>query len=132
MRSEANVPKKWGTKSWFFLHDNAPAHRAVLVIDFLAKNSVTTLELPPYSPDLAAADFYLFLRLKSALKGRRFCVASDVIKNVTEELKRLSERGLQECFQHLYGLWQNCVVAQGNDFEVNVTEMAVLFCVSQK
>jgi transposase len=59
-----------------------------LVKDFLAKNSATTLELPPYSPDLAPADFYLPLRLKSALKGRLFCDATDVTKNATEELKK--------------------------------------------
>jgi len=42
------------------LHDNAPTHRSILVKDFLAKNNVTTLEHPPYSPDLIRADFYLF------------------------------------------------------------------------
>jgi histone-lysine N-methyltransferase SETMAR len=62
-------PKKMRTNIWFLLHDNAPAHRSVLVKDFLAKNYVTKLEHPPYSPDLAPADFYLFSRLKSALKG---------------------------------------------------------------
>ena len=41
------------------LHDNAPAHRSVLVEDFLAKNSLTSVEHPPYSPDQTAADFYL-------------------------------------------------------------------------
>jgi len=30
-------------------------------ISYLAKNNVATLEHPPYSPDLATADFYLFL-----------------------------------------------------------------------
>jgi len=49
-------PPEWGTNSWFLRHDNAPAHRSVLVKDPLTKN-VTTLELPPYSPDMAAADF---------------------------------------------------------------------------
>jgi len=74
-----------------------------LIKDLLAKNSVTTMEHPPYFPELAAVDFYLFFRLKSTLKERRFCNATGIIKNATEELKRLSERGLQECFQHLYG-----------------------------
>jgi hypothetical protein len=39
-------PAKRGTNSWFLLHDNAPAHRSVLVKDFLLKNNVTTLEHP--------------------------------------------------------------------------------------
>ena len=58
-------PEKCRTNSWFLRHDNAPAHRSVLVKDFLAKNSVTTLECPPFSPDLTPADlFYLFPRMK--------------------------------------------------------------------
>jgi hypothetical protein len=39
-------PEKWRTNSWVLLHDNAPAHRSVLVKDLLAKNNVTTLQLP--------------------------------------------------------------------------------------
>jgi hypothetical protein len=74
--------KKWRTSSCFPLHDNAPAHRSVLVMDILAKSNVTTLEHPPYTSDLAAADLYLFPRLKSALKGQRLCDTTD-IKNAT-------------------------------------------------
>jgi len=66
-------PEKWRTNSWFLLQENAPAHRSALVKDFLAKNNVTTLEYPPYSIDVAAADLYLFPWMKSALKGRRMC-----------------------------------------------------------
>jgi hypothetical protein len=44
-------PEKWRTNSWFLLHDNVPAHHLVLVKDSLAKNNVTTLEHPLYSPD---------------------------------------------------------------------------------
>jgi hypothetical protein len=72
-----------------------------LVKDFIAKNGVTALEHTSYSPDLASADFYLFPQLKSALKGQNFCDATDVIKNATEELKRLLQISFQERFQHL-------------------------------
>jgi len=75
--------EKWGTNSWFPLHYNAPAHWSVLVEDFLAKNNVKTLEHPPYSPDLAPADFYQFPQVKSAMKGCCFCDANDIIKNGT-------------------------------------------------
>jgi len=47
--------EKWGTNSWSLIHDHAPAHRSVLVKDFLAKNNVTTLKHPIYSPGLAPA-----------------------------------------------------------------------------
>jgi transposase len=59
-----------------------------LVKYFLAKNNVTTLEQPPYSPDLDPA-LYLFPQLKSALMGWRFCDATDITDNATEKLKRL-------------------------------------------
>jgi len=51
---------------------------------------VITLEHPPYSGGLVTADIYLLPRLKSALKGRRFCDSTDIITNETEELKRFS------------------------------------------
>jgi len=91
-----------------------------LVKDFLAKNNVTKLEHPPYSPDLTAADFCLILQLKSAVRGQYVCDANDIIKNAMEELKSLSQNGFQECFQHFYSRWQKCVVAKRDYFEGNV------------
>ena len=88
MRSEENVSEKWRIKSCFLLY-NAPEHRKILVKDLLAQN-VTKLQHLPYSPDLVPTDFYLFPQMKSALKGRRFCDATDVIKNAKKELKRHS------------------------------------------
>jgi histone-lysine N-methyltransferase SETMAR len=117
MRTERNAPKKMKNQHLvFFLHENAPAHRSLLVEDFYAKNNVTTLEHPPYSPDLDPVDFYLFRRLKSALKRQRFCDATDIIKNATDELKRLSQSDFQECFQQLYSRWQMYIFAHGGIF----------------
>jgi histone-lysine N-methyltransferase SETMAR len=93
-------PEIWRANRWFLLHDNAPAHRSCLATRFLAKNNVTTLEHPPYSPDLAPADFYLIPRLKSALEWRRSCDATDMITNAKEKLKMLLQNGLQEFFNN--------------------------------
>jgi hypothetical protein len=82
-------PEIWTTYSWFLLHDNAPAHQTVVLKDFLAKDNATALHHPPYSLDLAPPNFYLSPRLKSGMQGRRFSYSTDVIMNVTEELKRL-------------------------------------------
>ena len=57
---------------WFFHHDNAPVHSALRAREFLAKHSITVLPHPPYSPDLAPCDFFLFPMLKRPLKERRF------------------------------------------------------------
>jgi len=42
---------------------------AVLIREFLTKHEADVVQRPPYSPDLAPADFFLFPKLKSSLKG---------------------------------------------------------------
>ncbi len=54
---------------WFLHWDNASVHSAQKVQAFLAKKSIQLLPHPPYSPDLAPADFFLFLALKRELAG---------------------------------------------------------------
>jgi len=49
--------------------DNAPAHAALSIREFMAKKNIPVLPHPPYSPDLAPCDFYLFSKLKIKLKG---------------------------------------------------------------
>ena len=71
----------WPDK-WILDHDNAPAHDALRFREFLAKNSITKMDNPPYSPDLAPCDFWLFQKLKNALKGQRFSALSDIQHNV--------------------------------------------------
>jgi transposase len=76
--------------SWFLLQENAPAHRSDLVKDLLSKNNATSLEQPPYSSDLVAANFYPFPQMKLELRGRRFCDTTDIIKNATDDPNRLN------------------------------------------
>jgi histone-lysine N-methyltransferase SETMAR len=59
----------WPDK-WILHHDNAAAHDALRVHEFLAKNSFTKLDHPPYSPELAPCDFLLFPKLKNTVKGQ--------------------------------------------------------------
>jgi len=64
------------TKGVLFLHDNAPAHRALATQKKLASLGFHCLDHPSYSPDLAPSDYHLFPGLKKQLKGRHF--SSDV------------------------------------------------------
>ena len=52
------MPELWRSGDWFFHHDNATAHLALRIREFLAKHSITVLPHPPYSPDLAPCDFF--------------------------------------------------------------------------
>jgi len=57
------------------------------------------LEHPPYSPDLAPCDFFLFPKMKSTLKGTRFESIDAVKAKATELMNKLTEDYLQHCFQ---------------------------------
>jgi hypothetical protein len=83
VRSEGNAPKKWESRVGFTFttilhHTGGFRSRASY-----QKNNVTTLEHPPFSLEQAAADCNLYHRLKSALKGRRFFDATEIIKDAT-------------------------------------------------
>jgi len=52
------------TKVVLFLHDTAPAHRALATQKKLAYLGFQFLDHPPYSPDLAPSDYHLFSGLK--------------------------------------------------------------------
>jgi hypothetical protein len=59
---------------------------------------------PPYSPDLAPSDFYLFGRLKSDLQGMRFADNDAVIQTVREWIRRQPQAFLKRasgCFQNV-------------------------------
>jgi histone-lysine N-methyltransferase SETMAR len=60
------------------LHDNAPARPSLRVSQILAGKGISAMDHPPYSPDLAAADFWLFPKLKSVPKGNRFTDDEDI------------------------------------------------------
>ena len=70
-------------KGILFLHDNAPAHRSMMAVH-TSMRGFKILPHPPYSPDLAPSEFFLFPSLKKHLKGRRFHSNEDVISAVEE------------------------------------------------
>jgi len=45
---------------------------------------------PPYSPDLAPCDFFLFPRIKGQKKGKRFADVREVKKKMLEVLNNIS------------------------------------------
>ncbi|UYV70253.1 hypothetical protein LAZ67_7002288 [Cordylochernes scorpioides] len=59
-------PELWRSKSWILHHDNAPAHTALKISKFLQDHSTSVFPQPPYSPDLAPCDFFLFGKLKKS------------------------------------------------------------------
>jgi len=87
------------------------------VRNFLTKNETTIVPQPSYSPDLAPEDFFLFPKLKSTLKGRRFDTIDKIQKNSTNELFAIPKEAFQKAFQSWQKRWERCVACEGNYFE---------------
>ena len=99
------------------LHDNAPAHSAIRVRQFLAQKMVAVLDHPPYSPDLAPTDFFLFPHFKAAIKGARFADVNPIKDRVTAVLRSIRQEPFADCFRKLYERCQTSVLADDDYFE---------------
>ena len=100
----------WKNQSWILHHDNASAHTSRLVREFLPKNKFVIIPQPPYSPSLASANFFLSLKLKTPMKGRRFARLEEikenskqmVLANQKERFKSVSRIGKNAGISVLY------------------------------
>ena len=116
---EAIKEKRSGelTRGILFHQDNVPAHTSVVA---MATNHVCGFELvshPPYSPDLAPSDFYLFPQMKKALAGRHFASDDDVIAAVEEFLESQTKEFFYTGIKALQHRWSKCSVLEGNYVE---------------
>ncbi|CAK9818121.1 Histone-lysine N-methyltransferase SETMAR [Anthophora quadrimaculata] len=78
---------------------------------------MTVLPQPPYSPNLAPCDFFLFPKLKSVLKGRRFDSVEDIKHNSSLALKNVPEEAYQDCMVKWKHRWNECMNRGGEYFE---------------
>jgi len=74
---------------------------------------VTVLDHPSYSPDLALADYFLFRKVKSHLKGRLFESISDIQKAVTSTLHAIAKDEFYKGIRKLYDRANLCVQLEG-------------------
>jgi len=72
---------------------------------------------PPYSLDLAPADFFLFPKLTTTLKGRRFQTSEEIQKNAIRQLCTIIESAFPEAFQQWKKRWERCIASKGDYFE---------------
>jgi hypothetical protein len=80
--------------------------------NFFTKNMIVVPH-PPYSPDLAPCDFYLFSWLKLELQGRNFDTIEVIEAESQTVLNTLTGHDFQEAFTKLQKCWELCVCAEG-------------------
>ena len=90
-------PALFKSGQWHFHQDNAPVHNSILLTDYLTKMGIKTVAHPPYRPDLAPCDFWLFPKLR----GCRYVSIEDMKKAVTMFIDTLTQEDFHGAFQKL-------------------------------
>ena len=80
-------PQLLATGNWQIHHNNASTHASRLMQRVLQKQQITQVTQPVQpSPDLAPYDFWVFPKIKSPLKGKRFQTINKTQENMTGHL----------------------------------------------
>ena len=77
-----------------FNRDNALVNNSILVTDYLTKLGIKTVPHPPYSPDLAPCDFWLFPKLR----GCRYETIEEMKEAVTKVIDTLTQEDFHGAF----------------------------------
>ena len=79
--------------------DNCSIHRSRVTKDFMEQNGMESMPHPPYSPDLAPSDFFLFPLIKNRLDQFECNDPDDLFEAISEILGTLQTDDLRRVFQ---------------------------------
>lgn len=105
------------TKGVRLLHDNAPVHTAAVSQAAIRECGFQELEHPPYSPDMAPCDFYLFSNLKKDLRGRRFKDDRELQAAVIEHFDGKTSDYFYKGLELLLDRCNKCIEVRGDYIE---------------
>ena len=74
---------------------------------------IKTVLQPPYSPDLALCDFWLFPKLS----GCRYETIEEMKETLTKVIDTLTQENFVGAFQKLLERYNKCITAGGDFFE---------------
>ena len=98
-------------------HDNARPHTSLETRTALDRLGLRTLPHPPYSPDLAPSDFFLFPKLKDYLKGNRYETDEDVKNAVLSWCRDKTADFFADGIQQVVRRWRLCIERDGDYVE---------------
>jgi histone-lysine N-methyltransferase SETMAR len=117
VQSARKLRRKSRVSKLYYLHDNAPIHTSVVSTSKIESCGLELLRHPPYSPDLAPSDFYMFNHLKKSLRGQHFASKEDLRDAVMEFFTEKSPDFFKIAFLDLADRWKKCVDVKGDYFE---------------
>ena len=90
-----------------------PVHNSILITDYLTKMGIKTVPHPPYSPDLAPCDFWLFPKLR----GCRYETIEEMKEAVMKVIDTLTQEDFDGAFQKFLEWYNKCIAAGGDYFD---------------
>ena len=93
------------------------ADSSMIAVHTSMQRGFKILPHPPYSPDLAPSDFFIFPSLKKHQKGQRFHSNEDVISAVEEWFESHPKSYYAQGLLKVKESWQKCVDMQGDYVE---------------
>lgn len=100
---------------WYH-HDNASPHTAKITKEALADLGYKVLEQPPYSPDLAPSDYFLFRDLYKQIGNQKFKNVNEVDDFILEWIQSKPKSFFQAGINSLQERYVRCIQADGNYF----------------
>jgi histone-lysine N-methyltransferase SETMAR len=97
--------------------DNAPAHRATTTTSLIEKRKLTLIPQPPYSPDLAPSDFFLFGYIKGQLRGKGFKTLIDLEQEIKSIMERITPVTRIRVFQHWIWRLEAVIASEGEYYD---------------
>ena len=104
------------TKGVLLHQDNASAHNSLVAMSAVHDCGFELIDHPPYSPDLAPSDYFLFPNLKKHLAGKRY-ETDDVISAVEDFFEGQEENFYATGIRELQHRWKKCVDRRGDYVE---------------
>ena len=81
--------------------------------DYLTKMAIKTVPQPPYSPDLAPCDFWIFPKLR----GCRYETIEEMKEAVTKVIYTFTQEDFDGAFEKLLEQYNKCIAVGGDYFE---------------
>jgi len=100
-----------------FHQDNAPSHRSDVAMAAIRDAGFELMNYPPYSPDLAPSDFYLFPKLKEEIRGKKFEDDSEVMAAVEAFFEGQDKEFYKKGILGLEKRWTKCIDLKGDYVE---------------
>lgn len=98
-------------------HDNARPHVAEVVKTYLETLKWDVLPHPPYSPDLAPSDYYLFQSMQHGLADQHFSNFEEVKKWIDSWIAAKPTEFFRKGIRELPEKWEKAIASDGQYFE---------------